>query len=91
VKFFPLGAGNRDRAVSYSLSGERQLRILSTPTVHEVFGDERTQSQPLIQLAHQEQTTVRGDARTLEINFQRRVKRELKGLILLLTHWVEPS
>jgi hypothetical protein len=26
----------------------------------------------------------------LEINFQRRVKRELKGLNLLLTHWVEP-
>jgi len=69
---------------------ERQLRVLSPPTVPYVFGDERTQSQPLIQLAHQKQTTVGGDARTSEINLQRRVKRELKWLILFLTHWVEP-
>jgi hypothetical protein len=40
--------------------------------------------------AHQKQTTVGGDTRALEINFQRRIKRELKGLILFLTHWVEP-
>jgi hypothetical protein len=69
---------------------EWQLRVLSLPSVQDVFGDERTQSQTFIQLAHHKQTTVRGDARTLEINFQRRVKRELKGLILFLTHWVEP-
>ena len=44
----------------------------------------------LIQFPHQEQTTVGGDARTLEINFQRRVKRELRWLILFLTHRIEP-
>ncbi len=60
---------------------QRQLRVLSPPTVHDVFGDERTQSQTLVQLAHQKQTTVGSDARTLEINLQRRVKRALKGLI----------
>ena len=49
------------------------------------LGDERTQSQTFIQLAHQQQTTVGGDARTLEINIQRRIKRELKWLILFLT------
>jgi hypothetical protein len=69
---------------------EWQLRVLSPPIVHDVLGDERTQSQTFIQLPHQKQTTVGGDARTLEINFQRRIKRELKGLILFLTHWVEP-
>src|SRR5208283_1317911 len=58
--------------------GERQLRVLSPSTVHDVFGNERTQSQPLIQLADQQQTTVGGDARTLEIHFQTGVKRELK-------------
>jgi hypothetical protein len=60
------------------------------PVVHDVLGDERAQSQTLIQLAHQKQTTGGGDARTLEIHFQTGVKRELKGLILFLTHWVEP-
>ena len=69
---------------------ERQLRVLAAPVVPDVLGDEPAQSQTLIQLAHQKQTTVGGNARTLEINFQRRIKRELKGLILFLTHWVEP-
>jgi hypothetical protein len=69
---------------------ERQLHVLSPPSVQDVFDDERTQSQTFIQLAHQKQTTVGGDTRTLKINFQRRVKRELKGLILFLSHWVEP-
>jgi hypothetical protein len=31
------------------------------------------------------------DARALEIDSQRRVERELKGLVLFLTHWVEAS
>jgi hypothetical protein len=57
--------------------GERQLRVLAAPVVHDVFDEERTQSQTFIQLAHQQQTTVGGDARTLEINFQRRVKLSL--------------
>jgi len=64
--------------------------FFSPPVLQDVLGDERTQSQTLIQLAHQKQTAVGGDTRTLKINLQRRVKRELKGLILFLTHWVEP-
>ena len=31
-----------------------------------------------------------GDAGALEINFQTGVKREMKGLILFLTHRIEP-
>jgi hypothetical protein len=36
----------------------------------------------------QERTTIGSYARTLEINFQRRVKRELEWLILYHTRWV---
>jgi hypothetical protein len=48
------------------------------------------QSQTLIQLTGEEQATIASNARTLEINFQRRVKRKLGWLILFLTRWVEP-
>src|ERR1022692_962651 len=71
--------------------GERQLSVLAAPVVHDVFGDERTQSQTLIQFAHQQQTTVGSDPRSLKIDPQRSVEGELKRLVLLLTHWVEAS
>jgi hypothetical protein len=32
---------------------ERQLSVLAAPGIHDVFDDERTQSQTFIQLAHQ--------------------------------------
>jgi len=70
--------------------GQRQLSVLAAPVVPDVLGDERTQSQTLLQLKDQEQTTIGSNARTLEINFKRRVKRELEWLILFLTYWVEP-
>ena len=47
-----------------------------------VFAEEPTQFQTYAQLAHQNQTSVGSDARTLKISFQRRIKRELIGLIL---------
>jgi len=37
------------------------------------------------------QTTVGSYPRTLEINCQTGVERQLKGLILCFTHWVEAS
>jgi hypothetical protein len=55
------------------------LGCRSCPTGLSIHGDQRTQSQTLLQLAHQQQTTVGGDAGALEINFQTGVKRELKG------------
>ena len=70
---------------------ERQLSVLAAPVVHHVLGNECTQFQTFIQFAHQQQTIVGSDARALEIDSQRRVERELKGLILFLTHWVEAS
>src|ERR1035437_7083407 len=69
---------------------ERQLRVFAAPVVHDILRNERTQSQTFIQLTDQQQTTIGSNAGTLEINFQTRVKRELKRLILFLPHWVEP-
>jgi len=47
-----------------------------------VLGDEITEAQTFVQLAHQNQATIRGDARSLEIDLQRSVEQELEWLIL---------
>jgi len=65
--------------------GQRQLRVLST-RVGQVPLNERAEAQPLIQLSHQEQAAVRSDARTLEVDLQLTIERELKRLFLRLTH-----
>jgi hypothetical protein len=44
------------------------------------------EAQPFIQLSHQEQAAVRSDARTLEVDLQLTIERELKRLFLRLTH-----
>jgi hypothetical protein len=46
---------------------------------------------PTVCHPHQQQATVGSDQRSLEIDSPRRVERELKGLVLLLTYWVEAS
>ena len=56
-----------------------------------VLSDERTQPQAFIQLAHQQLAAVGSNPRSLEIDSQREIEGELKGLVLLLTHWVETS
>jgi hypothetical protein len=35
--------------------------------------------------------TIRRHSRSLEINLQRGIETELKGLVLLFTHWVQAS
>jgi hypothetical protein len=87
VRVFPF---ERFAEIQYGI-GERQLSVLDASAVHDVFGDERTQSPTLIQLAHQQQTTIGSDARSLEIDSQRGIEGELKGLVLRLTHWIEAS
>jgi hypothetical protein len=47
-----------------------------------VFGDEALQSQALIQLAHQNEAGVGGDARPLERDLQKAIERELKRFVL---------
>ena len=47
--------------------------------------------EPLVEFPHQDQAAVRGDPGALEIDLQRGVEGELKGLVLYLTHWVLTS
>jgi hypothetical protein len=53
--------------------------------------DEISQPQPFVQIAHQDQATIGGDPRSLEVHFQGGMEGKLKGLILFLTHWVSLS
>ena len=48
--------------------------------VAQVLGDECRQPQAFIQLAHQNETGVGGDARPLERDLQKAIEGELKGL-----------
>ena len=50
--------------------------------VAQVLGDESLQPQTFIQLAHQNETGVGGDARSLERDLQEAIERELKRLVL---------
>ena len=56
-----------------------------------MLGDECRQPQAFIQLAHQKETGVGGDARPLECDLQKAIERELKRLVLSFTHRVSPS
>jgi hypothetical protein len=56
-----------------------------------VLGDETTEAQPFVQLTNQNQATVGGDARSLEVDLEKTVERELKRLVLFVTHWVSSS
>ena len=53
--------------------------------------DEFSEAESLVEFAHQNHAAVGGDAGTLEIDFERGVEGELKGLILCLTYWVLTS
>lgn len=46
--------------------------------------DEFTESPTFVQLPHQNQTSIGGDSRSFEIDFQCSIETELKGLILVL-------
>src|SRR2546425_2251686 len=70
--------------------GEGQARILR-PRVRQVLLDEFAEAPPFVQLPDQNQTSVGIDSRPLKIEPQGSVERELKGLILCLTHWVSTS
>ena len=59
--------------------------------VVQVLRDECLQPETFIQLAHQNEAGVGGDARTLERDLEEAVERELKWLVSFFTHWVSPS
>ena len=60
-------------------------------SVVQVRGDDPRKAKAFIQLTHQDQAGVGGDARPLKRDLQKSVERELKGLGLSCTHWVSPS
>ena len=66
---------------------QRKLGVLPVPRVGQVLGDEFAEAQTFVQLAHQNQTTIGGDARSLKIDPEGGVERELKRRVLFLTHW----
>ncbi len=49
------------------------------------------QAEAFIEFANEQQTAIRSHPRSLKIDAQEPVERELKGLILALTHWVSTS
>ena len=53
--------------------------------------DQLAQSEPLVQFPNENQATIRGDARSLEIDFEKSVEGELKRLVFFFTHWVLAS
>ncbi len=67
--------------------GERELGVRA-PRVGQVLRDEVAEAQPFVELADEDQTAIGGNPRSLELDLQRGVERELKGLVWRLTHWV---
>ena len=59
---------------------QAELRVQPLSGVAQVLGDECLQPQAFIQLAHQNETGIGGDARPLERDLQKAIECELKGL-----------
>ena len=59
---------------------QAELGVQALSGVAQVLGDECRQPQAFIQLAHQKETGVGGDARPLERDLQKAIEGELKGL-----------
>ena len=86
---FRLGAALTSRLQSFEtelLTQEENRAGLAA-----VLGDEFAEAETFVQLAHQDEAPIRCDARSLEIDLQRSVERELEWLIFSLTHWVLTS
>ena len=65
--------------------GEGKLRILPTAGVRQVLFDEFSEPVSLVQFPRQNQAAVGGDEGALEIDPERGVGGELKGMISCLT------
>ena len=61
---------------------QTELGVQPMSGIAQVLRDECLQPQAFIQLAHQNEAGVRGDARSLERDFQKAIERELKRLVL---------
>ena len=68
--------------------GKRELCVLPTAAIGQMLSDQFSEPESLVEFAHQDQAAIGGDARTLEIDLERGVERELKRLAWAFTHWV---
>ena len=59
-----------------------ELGVHPLSGIAQVLGDECLQPQTFIQLAHQNEASVRSDARPLECDLQKAIERELKRRVL---------
>ena len=50
--------------------------------------DQPAQTEPLVQLANQNQPAIRGNSRPLKIDFEKPIEGELKRFVFFFTHWV---
>ncbi len=64
------------------LQADNYVKRVFSAGIAQVLGDECLQPQTFIQLAHQNEASVRSDARSLERDFQEAVERELEWLVL---------
>ena len=53
--------------------------------------DQLAESESFIQFANENQTAIRGDSRSLEIDFEKSIERELKRLVFFFTYRVLTS
>jgi hypothetical protein len=67
---------------------QRKLGVLTAARIPQVLSHQIAEAQTLVQLANQNQAAVGGDSGSLEIDLQRSVQGELKGLVLFVTHGV---
>ena len=67
--------------------GEGKLGVLTAARIRQALSDQMAEGQTRVQLANQNQAAVGGDSGSLEIDLQRSVERELKGLVLFVTPW----
>ena len=65
--------------------GKGKRRIFPTARVGQMLFDQFSEPELLVEFAHQDQAAVGSNAGTLEIDLERGVEGELKGLILALT------
>ena len=70
---------------------ERKLLVCALSRIRQMLVDQLAQSEPLVQFPKENQATIRGDARSFEIDFEKSVEGELKRLVFFFTHWVLAS
>ena len=67
------------------------MGIASGTGIGEVFLDQRTHAEALVQLTWKKQTSIGGDCRTAELDAKLGIEREANRGRCPVTHWMMPS